>query len=127
MEAADSTTLTIHRARGFWARLGGLLAREPLQAHEALYLAPCNSVHTFFMRYSIDVAFLDESGRVMKLVSDLRPWRITGCLGAHGVIELRSGQSPRWRITVDSIVLVASATCGDGDRIQPEQTKRKPA
>lgn len=104
MNATNASTLTIHRARGFWARLGGLLAREPLQPYEALYLAPCNSVHTFFMRYSIDVAFLDGNGRVLKLVADLQPWRIAGCRGAHGVVELRSAQAARWCIAVDSIV-----------------------
>ncbi len=112
MDIADSPTLTIHRARGFWARLGGLLAREPLQPHEALYLAPCNSVHTFFMRYPIDVAFLDGSGRVLKLVADLQPWRIAACGGARAVIELRSGEASRWRITPDSIVPMESAALG---------------
>ncbi len=127
MSAADSPTLTIHRALGFWARLGGLLARPPLQPHEALYLAPCNSVHTFFMPYPIDVAFLDGSGRVVKLVSDLRPWRMTGCCRARAVVELRSGEALRWHITVDSIVPVTGAVSRDRKHIQPETDRRKHA
>ncbi|HET9644229.1 MAG TPA: DUF192 domain-containing protein [Burkholderiaceae bacterium] len=86
--------LTVYRATSFLARLRGLLARPPLQAGEAMYLAPCVSVHTCFMRYAIDVVFLDRAGRVLKVVEDLQPWRFAACSGAHATMELRAGQ---WR------------------------------
>jgi uncharacterized membrane protein (UPF0127 family) len=86
------TPLRIAHARTFGARLGGLLARPPLRDDEALYLAPCASVHTFFMRYAIDVAFVDRAGRVLKVVT-LAPWRAAGCVGAHAALELRAGQA----------------------------------
>lgn len=90
---AKAPVLTIHRAQTFLARLGGLLVRRPLREGEALYLAPCSSVHTMFMRYPIDVAFLDARGRVLKVVPHLKPWRMAVCFGAAAVLELRAGQA----------------------------------
>lgn len=79
-------------ARGFWSRLTGLLGRSSLEAGEALVLEPCNSVHTAFMRFAIDVLYVDRSGRVVKAVSELKPFRVSGVLhGARSVIELPSG------------------------------------
>ena len=98
-----AATLTISQARSFRARLGGLLARPPLRDDEALYLAPCASVHTCFMRYAIDVAFLDRAGRVLK-VATLAPWRAAACLGAAGTLELRAGQAAARGITVGAVV-----------------------
>jgi uncharacterized protein len=80
-------------ADSFLARLGGLLARPRLREGQALVLAPCTSVHTCFMRYAIDVAFIDKHGRVMKLVEHLRPWRAASCWHAHAAIELAAGQA----------------------------------
>lgn len=80
-------------ARTFLARLGGLLARPRLRDNQALVLAPCNSVHTLFMRYAIDVIFIDSQGRVMKLVEHLRPWRAAGCWRAQAAVELAAGQA----------------------------------
>ncbi len=79
-------------ARAFWPRLVGLLGRSSLQPGEALVLEPSSSVHTFFMRFTIDVVYLDRSSRVVKAVSALRPFRISvGPRGARSVIELPSG------------------------------------
>jgi uncharacterized protein len=80
-------------ARSFVARLGGLLAMPRLRENQALVLAPCTSVHTCFMRYAIDVAFIDKHGRVMKLVENLPPWRAASCWPAHAAIELAAGQA----------------------------------
>jgi uncharacterized membrane protein (UPF0127 family) len=91
-----TTGLTIHRARSFWSRLGGLLARPALRDDEALYLAPCSSVHTCFMRYPIDVVFVDRGGRAMKIVPHLKPWRAAACWGAHGALELRAGRATHY-------------------------------
>ena len=93
MVVAVHTPLLIHHARTFWQRLGGLLARPRLLPHEALHLAPCSSVHTCFMRYAIDVAFVDRDGTVLKLAAQLAPWRAAACWGAHGAVELAAGQA----------------------------------
>lgn len=95
-----SFTLTVHRAESFFSRLAGLLARPALACEEALYLSPCSSVHTWFMRYDIDVVFLDRSGRVLKVVADVVPWRMLGCRRAHAVLELCAGQAARAGIGV---------------------------
>jgi uncharacterized membrane protein (UPF0127 family) len=95
-DASADLPLTIHRAQSFWSRLGGLLVRPALCAHEALYLAPCASVHTAFMSYAIDVLFLDRAGKVLKVVAHLKPWRLAWCPGAHATLELRSGQAHRY-------------------------------
>jgi uncharacterized membrane protein (UPF0127 family) len=101
------STLRIAQARTFAARLGGLLARPPLRDDEALYLAPCASVHTFFMRYAIDVVFVDRAGRVLKLAT-LAPWRAAACRGAHGVLELRAGHARRHGLAPGAVVNVDS-------------------
>jgi len=85
--------LRLIHASTLWQRLGGLLARAALREHEALVLAPCSSVHTCFMRYAIDVVFVDERGRVLKTVERLEPWRAAGCWRAKAAVELRAGQA----------------------------------
>ena len=97
------SSLSIVHARSFGARLGGLLARPPLGADEALYLSPCSSVHSCFMQYAIDVAFLDRDARVMKIVT-LAPWRAAGCLGARGALEMRAGASRRLGVRVGATI-----------------------
>ena len=81
-----------HAARGFWSRLIGLVGRSSLQTGEALVFEPCNSIHTAFMRFAIDVVYVDRSRRVVKVVSRLKPFRMSGALrDACSVIELPGG------------------------------------
>lgn len=67
----------VRRADTFARRLIGLLGRSSLEADEGLWIEPCDSVHTFFMRFSIDVAFVDRSGVVLRRIDNLPPWRAT--------------------------------------------------
>lgn len=60
-----------------WTRLRGLLGRRSLAPNEALWMRPCSSVHTFWMLFAIDVVFLDRQLRIVKLVENLRPFRLT--------------------------------------------------
>ena len=69
----------------------GLLKRTSLPKGEGLWIVPCESVHTFFMKFSIDLVYLDKKLRVKKVVRSLRPWRLSACLSAHSVIELPAG------------------------------------
>jgi uncharacterized protein len=87
--------LRICRADTFLSRLGGLLVMAPLQAGEGLLLSPCASVHTAFMRYAIDVVFLDRAGVIMKIVPALKPWRMAACAGASQTLELAAGAAAR--------------------------------
>ena len=79
-------------ARSFWQRLVGLLGHSSLPPGEGLVLESCSSVHTAFMRFPIDVVTIDGSGKVTKLVANLKPFRVSGTFPAkRTVIELPSG------------------------------------
>jgi hypothetical protein len=81
MEVADSAA----------KRNKGLLGRERLAPGEGLWIRPCEAVHTFWMRFPIDLIYLDRKNRIRKLVSAVPPWRLSACLLAHSVLELPSG------------------------------------
>lgn len=78
-------------ADSFAARFRGLLGRPPLAQGEGLLLEPCSCVHTWFMRFPIDVCFLDALGRVLGTAPDLKPWRMAGARGADRTLELPTG------------------------------------
>lgn len=69
----------------------GLLGRGGLAEGEGLWIVPCEAVHTFWMRFPIDLIYLDRQKRIRKLVSNVPPWRLSGCLTAHSVCELPAG------------------------------------
>jgi uncharacterized membrane protein (UPF0127 family) len=73
------------------ARRKGLLGRKELPAGEGLWIVPCESVHTFWMRFPIDLVYLDRHKKVKKVRSGVPPWRISACFSAHSVLEFASG------------------------------------
>jgi uncharacterized membrane protein (UPF0127 family) len=87
--------LTIRQADTFLSRLRGLLFRAALRPGEALLLKPCAAVHTAFMTYPIDVAFLDRRGTIRKIVPGLTPWRAATCVDAWQTLELAAGEAER--------------------------------
>jgi len=72
-------------------RRRGLLGRDSLPEDVALIIAPCNSVHTFFMRFSLDLVFVSRDGTVIKTCRSVKPWRVAGALRAFAVIEAAPG------------------------------------
>ena len=91
-----------------FARMRGLLGRRSLPSGEGLLLKPGASVHTFFMRFPIDVVFLDREGGVIAIAPELRPWRAAGRRGARAVLELPAGECERRGLhTGDRLELVA--------------------
>ena len=81
-------------ADGFWSRLVGLQFRRKLPSGAGLLLVPCNSVHTCFVRFPVDVVFLDRRGRVLAIHQNLRPWRLTfGPRGSHAALEVGVGSA----------------------------------
>jgi uncharacterized protein len=80
------------------SRRRGLLKHDSLPADSALIIAPTNAIHTFFMRFAIDVAFVRRDGRVVKLRRALRPWRIAAALRGFAVVELPAGALDRAEI-----------------------------
>lgn len=89
------TILGVHAyvAEGFFPRLLGLMFRRDLQAGEGLLITCCNAIHTCFMRFPIDVAFLDRDGAVVRIVRNIKPWRlfVFGGRNACQVLEVRAG------------------------------------
>jgi uncharacterized membrane protein (UPF0127 family) len=69
----------------------GLLGRSGLNAGEGLWIVPCESVHTFFMQFPIDLVYLDRNHRILKVRAGVRPWRLSACLVAHSIVELPAG------------------------------------
>lgn len=91
---ADGTVIArrCHRAASRTARLVGLLATPDLAADEALWLAPCASVHTLGLRAPIGCAFLDGAGRVLRVIDPLPAGRLAAVRGARAVVECRAGR-----------------------------------
>ncbi|HKC60369.1 MAG TPA: DUF192 domain-containing protein [Myxococcales bacterium] len=86
----------VERAERVLDRMRGLLGRAALGDGEALAIAPCGSIHTFFMKFEIDAVFLDRRGRVVRALPGLRPWRATRFhLRAEQVVELPAGTLER--------------------------------
>ena len=73
-------------------RMKGLLGRENLPAGQVMWIRPCASIHTFFMRFSIDVVFLSRDLVVTDVRMGIKPWRaVVGALGSHSVLEMQTG------------------------------------
>jgi uncharacterized membrane protein (UPF0127 family) len=85
-------------------RRRGLLGRDGMAPGEALIIAPTNAIHTFFMRFAIDVAFVRRDGRIVKVRRAMGPWRIALALRAYAVVEMPAGA-------------FASSSTGEGDTL----------
>ncbi len=88
-------------------RMRGLLGRRDLHADEGLLLRPASSIHTHFMRFPIDVVFLDRECRVVDVRSAVRPWRMARKRGAKAVLELRAGEARRRGVEVGAVLRLA--------------------
>jgi hypothetical protein len=100
MEVADSAP----------KRNKGLLGRKFFPTGEGLWIIPCQSVHTFFMQFPIDLVYLDRKNGIRKLRYNVPPWRMSACFSAHSIIELPSGTIQQTR-----------TCCGDILEISPVQ------
>ena len=75
-----------------WTRLVGLLRDKMLAQGDGLWIVPCNSIHSIGMQFIFDAVFLDKNLRVVHLVREMKPWRISKMvLSAHSVLELPPG------------------------------------
>jgi len=91
-------------------RLRGLLGRRALTPGTGLLLEPCASVHTLFLRQTIEVVFLGADGAILRVVPALRPWRHATCRGARSVLELPPGTCAQLGVGAGDLLLVAGAT-----------------
>jgi len=82
----------VELADNFAKRLKGLLGRSGMPEGSTLHIVPCPQIHTFFMRFSIDAAFVDNGGKILNITADMKPWKISAwVLGARSVYEFPSG------------------------------------
>lgn len=88
------------------SRKTGLLKHESMPENSAMIIAPCSAIHTFFMKFAIDVAFVAKDGRVVKTVPALKPWRIACAFRASAVIELPSGTLARTNTQTGDTLIV---------------------
>jgi uncharacterized protein len=91
------------------SRRKGLLSRDSFADGHALVIAPTNAIHTWFMRFAIDIAFVARDGRVLKTRAAMPPWRITAALGAYAAIEMPAGTLERSSTACGDMLTMASA------------------
>ena len=89
-------------ARSPWRRLVGLALRRRAPPDTALLLPSCRSVHTFGMRFALDLVWLDGAGRVVAVDENVRPWRVRVCGRAAAVVEVAAGNSGRIRAMAEA-------------------------
>lgn len=95
-------------ADGVWSRFWGLMGRRGLPEGGGLLLRPSSSIHTAFMRFPIDVVFVDRELRVVKVVPEMKPFRATIAFrGGHSALELNAGAAARAQVEKgDQLALV---------------------
>lgn len=87
------------KASSFLSRLKGLLGTQNLHEGHGLFIPKCKQVHTFFMKYPIDVLFLDSKNKIVKSET-LAPWKISSLsLKAASVLELPAGYAQKHQLT----------------------------
>ena len=107
LETADGTVVADHVevADTLWSRFMGLMFRRELPPGHGLLIRPCSSIHMFFMRFPLDVVFVDADGRVLRVLHSIRPWRAsTPVRGAKAAIELAAGTAARYGVSTGSVV-----------------------
>lgn len=79
-------------ANNMFSRMKGLMFSSEMDGFDALLITPCNSIHTFFMNYPIDIIFLNKEYKVIKIIKNIKPWRLTGIyFKATQVLEFMGG------------------------------------
>lgn len=96
-------------ANTFFSRLAGLMFRKELPPATILLLSSCNSVHMCFMRFAIDVIYVDKEYRVIKVVENLKPWvGLSICHNAWATLEMTAGEAKRCGVAIGKKLIVAA-------------------
>lgn len=93
-------------ARGVWSRFRGLMGRKSLPEGQGLLLEPCSSIHCMFMRFPIDVLFLDRDNRVLKVAADVKPWHAAMGRGARSALEVAAGVAARALVEPGDLIVI---------------------
>ena len=92
-------------AGSFAARFRGLMGAADLPAGEGMLFPGTSSVHTHFMRFRIDVVFLDDERRIAAISPSLQPWRMASAKGARSVLELAAGECARLGLAAGDVLV----------------------
>jgi len=96
-------------AENFFTRSIGLLSRKSISNNEALIIKPCGSIHTFFMRFDIDVLFVNKKNEIIALYENVKPFRILPIhLTSSYVIELAAGSISDKNISKGDLISIKS-------------------
>lgn len=99
----------------FFKRFKGLMGRKSLRENQGFYLNPCRSIHTFQMRFPIDVLFLSEGGIVVDIVKEMKPWRLkTSVKEAQSTLELPPKAADRLGIVIGDKLVFKKTGNGEG-------------
>jgi uncharacterized protein len=113
LETEEGTVVADHLglADNVFSRFMGLMFRRDLPAGHGLAIRPCNSIHMFFMRFPLDVVFVDGDGRVVRVLDAIRPWRLSSVVrGAKAAIELPAGTAARTGVRPGTVVHMTDAS-----------------
>lgn len=95
----------VAKTENVFQRMKGLLGRSSLDPDQGLWIQPCNSIHTLFMKFPIDVAFLSNEFRIIKLLPSLSPFRLSPIVwNAQSVLELSAGTLRRSGTTLGDYI-----------------------
>ena len=122
-EAGSLIASVVEAALDSKSRRQGLLGRSALPDRHALVLAPCNAVHTVGMQFPIDVLFVSDDGRVVKIVERLGAWRIAGAIRASVTVELAAGMVRRTRVSVGDRLAIQRAAGPHARRSDPRRPR----
>lgn len=101
--------LDVMMADSFLGRLRGLLGRKSIKEEQCMMIVPCNSIHTFFMKFPIDAVFVDKDHKVVLIIHDIHPGRISPLVKtAHAVIEMQSGKAVREGISIGDVLQICN-------------------
>jgi len=79
-------------ANDMFSRIKGLMFAKRMNGFDGIMIDPCNSIHTFFMRFDIDVIFLDSNNKIVKIIRSMKPWRMSLLyIKSKKVLELNGG------------------------------------
>jgi uncharacterized membrane protein (UPF0127 family) len=104
----------LESADTLWKQTVGLLGRKGLAADAGMWLEPCNGIHTFAMRFPLDVLFLDASYVLLRAVARVAPWRICGPIWkARVVVELPAGTIAKQKIQIGARYRIIKRSAGE--------------
>ena len=93
-------------ATSMWSRFWGLMGKKSLPDGRGLLIDPCSSIHMFFMRFPLDVVFLDKDDRVTKVVKEIKPWRMALGGGGKKALEIAAGAASTANIEAGDELLI---------------------